>query len=119
MSDERPVRVRCAPARLDDEQASAFILAQIAAAERNPTIVDIQESSSEDEIDDELGPVEGEERKESDTRPPVLVWSKEHTNIRHHRFLPPQRIHHQQSQSHPPNPRRSLSSRAYCALRSS
>ena len=52
-----------------------------------------ESSESEEESDEESGP-EGEERKESDRRPPAFAWSKEHTPVRPHAFSPPRRPVH-------------------------
>ena len=89
MSGKRPTRVRAAPARLEDEQAAAFELAELAAAYRNPAASVEVESSSSDESDDESGPEEEEERKASDVRPPAFPWTTEHEAVSPLAFLPP------------------------------
>lgn len=89
MSGKRPTRVRAAPARLEDEQAAAFELAELAAAYRNPAASVEVESSSSDESDDESGPEEEEERKASDVRPPAFPWTTEHEAVEPLAFLPP------------------------------
>ena len=89
MSDKRPTRVRAAPARLEEEQAAAFELAELAAAYRNPAASVEVESSSSDESDDESEPEEEEERKASDVRPPAFPWTTEYEEVRPQAFLPP------------------------------
>jgi hypothetical protein len=89
MSGKRPSRVRAAPARLEDEQAAAFELAELAAAYRNPAASAEVESSSSDKSDDESGPEEEEERKASDVRPPAFPWTTEHAAVAPLAFLPP------------------------------
>jgi hypothetical protein len=89
MSGKRPSRVRAAPARLEDEQAAAFELAELAAAYRNPAASAEVESSSSDESDDESGPEEEEERKASDVRPAAFPWTTVHAPVDALTFLPP------------------------------
>ena len=102
MSRQHPPRIRSVPARFDDEQASAFILAQIASAERNPTTMSMDESTSEEETGDESGPEEGEERKESDRRPPGIEWSTQYTPVQPLAFSPPRRPAHSHDQCNTP-----------------
>ena len=102
MSRQHPPRIRSVPARFDDEQASAFILAQIASAERNPTTMSMDESTSEEETGDESGPEEGEERKESDRCPPGIEWSTQYTPVQPLAFSPPRRPAHSHDQCNTP-----------------
>ena len=71
MAAPRPPRVRAAPARLHDEQASQHEVAALLARFRNPMAAAVVSSDSDEESDTESGPEEGEERKESDRRPPA------------------------------------------------
>jgi hypothetical protein len=59
MDPPRPARVRAAPARLHDEQASHYELAALLAQFRNPMDEAGVSSESEDESDEEEGPEEG------------------------------------------------------------
>lgn len=84
MSAARPQRVRGAPARLHEEQASLAQLAAIAAAERNPAGIAMQYSDSESEEDTS----DDEERKESDRRRvPAFPWSTEATPVVQQAFV--------------------------------
>jgi Transposase IS4 len=90
MSGARPTRVRAAPARFDEEQASLCALAAAAAAESAPrpsVLYDVQEDSSSDEEEEE-------EEKKGDASVVVAennTWSSSYSdfspadfNARHH-----------------------------------
>ena len=94
MAAPRPPRVRAAPARLHDEQASQHEVAALLARFRNPMAAAVVSSDSDEESDTESGPEEGEERKESDRRPPAYAWSTQHTAVQPHPFAPPRRPQH-------------------------
>jgi hypothetical protein len=74
------------------------LLAQI----RNPVVVQVESSASEEESDPEEGPDVEEERKESDRRPPSFDWSTEHTPVQPLVFSPPRRPAHAFDNHHTP-----------------
>lgn len=94
MAAARPARVRAAPAFLHDEQASHHEVATLLAQFRNPMAEAVLTSDSDEESDADSGPEEGEERKESDRRPPAFAWTNEHTPVRPLAFSPPRRPIH-------------------------
>ena len=94
MNRQRPTRVRAAPARLHEEQASQHEVAALLAQFRNPVTPAVVSSNSDEESDTDSGPEEGEERKQGDRRPSARPWRKEHTPIRPLAFCPPRRPAH-------------------------
>jgi hypothetical protein len=95
MDGSRPARIRAAPARLHEEQASQHEVAALLAQFRNPMAAAVVSSDSDEETDTESGPEEGEERKESDRRPPAYAWSTQHTPVRPQVFAAPRRPQHE------------------------
>lgn len=89
MSEQRPQRVRAAPASFADEQAAAHDLARLRWAERNPLAAAHSSSDSSDDESSDAGPEPDEERKASDVRPPAFPWGAEQQSTDRIAFLPP------------------------------
>src|SRR5690242_3217889 len=89
MSAPRPARVRAAPARLHEEQASLHELAAVAAAEARPrasALYEVQEISSSGE--------ESEEEEQTGSASDEVVENNTWSNVYAAQQLSPFRAHH-------------------------